>query len=162
MTSPLTLPLWKDLGARQVSGPPSSMDLWLGPTRRGTMDKQLSPTGSGPGGVGSPCSGGACVRSQSRDKEEAGRKLRTQCQDTHLEGWWAGTVAVEGTRRRSLAAWQAVLAAEPGKPARRYLLHMKQVPPSCKQNESWALWDGQAAATRQDSDLPPTPETSDR
>ena len=162
MTSPLTLPLWKDLRAHQISGPSSSMDSWLGPTRRGTMDKQLSPTGSGPGGVGSPWSGGACVRSQSRDKQEAGRKSRTQCQDTRLEGWWAGTVAVEGTRRCSLAAWQALLAAEPGKPARRYLLHMKQVPPSCKQNESWVLWDGQDAATRQDSDLPLTPETSDR
>ena len=95
MTSPLTLPLWKDLRAHQISGPSSSMDSWLGPTRRGTMDKQLSPTGSGPGGVGSPWSGGACVRSQSRDKQEAGRKSRTQCQDTRLEGWWAGTVAVE-------------------------------------------------------------------
>ena len=75
MTSPLTLPLWKDLGVRRVSGP-SSMDSWLGPTRRGTTDKQLSPAESGPGGVGSPGSGGACVRSQSRDKQEAGRKSR--------------------------------------------------------------------------------------
>ena len=70
MTSPLTLPLWKDLGVRRVSGP-SSMDSWLG-----TTDKRLSPAESGPGGVGLPGSGGACVRSQSRDKQEAGRKSR--------------------------------------------------------------------------------------
>ena len=49
MTPPLTLPLWKDPGAATVSGPPS-MDSWLGPTRRGTVDKQLSPAGSGRGG----------------------------------------------------------------------------------------------------------------
>ena len=41
MTSPLTLPLWKDPGAATVIGPPS-MDSWLGPTRRGTADKQMS------------------------------------------------------------------------------------------------------------------------
>jgi hypothetical protein len=31
---------------------------------------------------------------------------------------------------------------------------MRQVLPSCKQSESWALWDGWAAATRQDSGPP--------
>ena len=41
MTPPLTLPLWKDPGAATVSGPPS-MDSWLGPTRRGTGDIQVS------------------------------------------------------------------------------------------------------------------------
>ena len=34
---------------------------------------------------------------------------------------------------------------------------MKQVPPSCKQSESRALWDGRAVATRQDSGPPPGP-----
>ena len=58
-----------------------------------------------------------------------------QCQDKHLDGGREGTVAVEGTRRYSLAAWQVLLVAEPGGPARRYLLHMKQVPPACKQSE---------------------------
>ena len=39
-------------------------------------------------------------------------------------------------------------------PAWRYHLCTRQVPPSCKQSESWALWDGWAVATRQDSGLP--------
>ena len=49
MTPLLTLPLWKDPGVTIVSQPPS-MDSWLGPTRRGAMNKQLSPAGSGLGG----------------------------------------------------------------------------------------------------------------
>ena len=61
-TAPLTLPLWKEPGAATVSGLPS-MDSWLGPTRRGTGDKQLSPAGSGLGQDDSQWAGGACVRS---------------------------------------------------------------------------------------------------
>ena len=64
MTPPLTLPLWKDPGAATVSQL-SSMVSCLGPTRRGTSDKQLSPAGSSPGLGGSPRAGGAPVRSQS-------------------------------------------------------------------------------------------------
>ena len=41
MTPLLTLPLWKDPGVTIFSWLPS-MDSWLGPTRRGTADKQLS------------------------------------------------------------------------------------------------------------------------
>ena len=51
MTHLLSLPLWKDPGVAVVSWLPS-MDSWLGPTRRGTVSKQLSPAGSGLGGGG--------------------------------------------------------------------------------------------------------------
>ena len=47
---------------------PSSMDSWLGPTRRGTVNKQLSPSGSGPCLGGSWGAGGAPLRSQSGDR----------------------------------------------------------------------------------------------
>ena len=67
MTPPLTLPLWKGPGAATVSQPPS-MNLWLGPTRRGTTDKQLIPAGSGPGGGCLQGAGGAHVRSQPRGR----------------------------------------------------------------------------------------------
>ena len=50
MTPPLTLALWKDPEAATVSGSPSK-DSWLGATRRGTADKQLSPVWSDPGRV---------------------------------------------------------------------------------------------------------------
>ena len=48
MIPPLTLPLWKDPGVTIFSWLPS-MDSWLGPTRRGIVNKQLSPAGSGLG-----------------------------------------------------------------------------------------------------------------
>ena len=67
MTPPLTLPLWKDPRAATVSQQPS-MNLWLGPTRKGTMDKQLNRAGSEPGGGGLQGAGGAHVRSQTRGR----------------------------------------------------------------------------------------------
>ena len=68
MTPPFTLPLWKDPGTTTVSQLPS-MNLSLGPTGRGTTNKQPNPAGSGPGGGGSQGAGGARVRSQPRAEQ---------------------------------------------------------------------------------------------
>ena len=81
MTPPLTLPLWKDLGATTVSGLPS-MDSWLGPTRRGTMDKQLSPAGAGPAWWGRL----AGIRWGSREVTVWGRSWRLEGSHDHVEG----------------------------------------------------------------------------
>ena len=103
MTPLLTLPLWKDPGVTIFSRPPSR-DVWLGPTRRGTMNKQLCPAGSGLGGGCSEGDGGARLGSQSgggvrgwKEVKDAFTRVPGHHQDTHMERKQVGTVAMEGT-----------------------------------------------------------------
>ena len=170
-TPPLTLPLSKGLGTPTVSRP-SSMNSWLGPTRRGTVDKQLSPRGSGLGRGGSPGAGGAPVKSQPRGGAgdwRAGLLSRVFSHVsqgiTGMHTWKDDGRGLWLRRGPESAAWP------PGRrswsqsletPTRGYHLRMKQFLPSCKQSESRALWDGQAAATWQDIGPPPGPKTTDR
>ena len=103
MTPLLTLPLWKDPGVTIFSWLPS-MDSWLGPTRRGIVNKQLSPAGSGLGRGCTEGAGGSRVGSQSGGRVQDWKEVKDAftCvprhhQDTHVERKQVGTVAMEGT-----------------------------------------------------------------
>ena len=96
------------------------MDSWLGPTRRGTVNKQLSLAGSG--WVGATRRGQREVTVQGWFRRLEGRSagispcVPGHCWDAHVEGKRAGTVAMEGARRSSLVPRQALLVPEPGNP----------------------------------------------
>lgn len=129
-------------GVRRVSGP-STMDSWLGPTRRGTTDKQLSPAR-----VRAWWGGTAGVRwrareVQSRDKQEAGRKsgvrhmwpravpghiLRMAGRDCDR----GGDQKVPGFGCLAGAPWSQSLGSLPG--GEIFFLHVNGVP-ACKQSE---------------------------
>lgn len=116
--------------------------------------------GSGLWGLG----GGGGARGRREGRTAGGWCVWTSpSRDAHVEGWRAGTVAVEGTGRCSLGRpARAPRRRSRETPARRYRPRARRVLAPCGRGESRARWDGPAAATGKDGRPPRGTGTGDR